>query len=239
MKYLVRSRRLRGRLDGCRPAAVLASTQHVDADTNQRVIDGITAQARCHEDAGNFRETSTKPDIVRPLHQTAQPVCARLPPRRPPPQSAAASTAGGRNRRPQDERGEDRASRRGLPGSPAAAASGGLLRTDDDSALPRAEPGELARDLHGARHAVVVDQPAGIVSHASGVASRLHAMPGLEIRGTSPAIRVKRSRRNRLPSTSSTSARIPCASKWSPSWACGRGASGQIRRPYRRDRPPR
>ena len=70
------------------PAAGPGSTQHVDADTNQRVIDGVTAQARRHEDPGNLRGAGihAKPDIVRPLQPDDSRPRARLPPRRPLPQ---------------------------------------------------------------------------------------------------------------------------------------------------------
>ncbi len=72
------------------------------------------------------------------------------------------------DRRSHDEGGEDRASRRGLPGSPTAAATGSLRGANNDGVLPGAEARKLARDVHGAGNAVVaVDQPTGFVDHAS------------------------------------------------------------------------
>ena len=148
------------------------SAQDIDADANQHVIDAVAAQARRDEDAGYFRgspSTSSQTSFGH-FNQTAHPVMRSIASATATPaMSGRVDSRSGGNRRPQDERGEDRASRRGLPGPPSAAATGGLLRADDGSALARAEPGELARDVHGAGHAVVaMDQPIGLVVTSSG-----------------------------------------------------------------------
>ena len=53
---------------GWSPRRQVWLVQHVDADTDQRVVDGITAQARSHEDPATGIDL-TKPDIVRPFQR--------------------------------------------------------------------------------------------------------------------------------------------------------------------------